>query len=127
MNTKNILLAVVIIAVIGGIAFLMKGGRLYAPSSSEGLKTTQSSALMVSIKDYTFNPATVTVKQGTKVTWTNDDASIPHTVTGDDRVGPSSGMLGKGDTYEYMFTTPGTFTYYCNVHPSMHGTVVVTE
>jgi amicyanin len=79
------------------------------------------------ISDYSFSPATLTVKQGTKVTWTNKD-NVGHTVTSDS--GPDSfdsGLLSNNQTFSFTFSKPGTYTYYCSVHPYMKGTVVVTE
>ena len=85
-----------------------------------------ASGVPVAIKNYAFSPAALTVSVGTKVTWTNDDTA-PHTVTVSS--GPvtfSSPLLQHGDTYTYTFTTPGTYSYYCAVHPSMTASVVVT-
>lgn len=79
----------------------------------------------VSIKNFAFSPATITVKKGTTVTWTNED-SVSHTVTGDNG-GPSSELIGQGDTYTYTFNEVGTFGYHCKPHPSMVGKVVVEE
>jgi plastocyanin len=58
------------------------------------------------------------------VTWTNLDSMAPHTVTADDGSW-GSGTLGQGATYSHVFTSPGTYTYHCAVHPYMTGTVVV--
>jgi plastocyanin len=59
------------------------------------------------------------------VTWTNED-SVPHTVTArtDDF---DSGMMQNGDTFSLTFDEPGTFDYFCAIHPSMTGTVTVSE
>ena len=83
-------------------------------------------SIPVQIKSYAFTPATLTIKAGTKVTWTNYDTA-PHTVTVDS--GPvkfNSPTLQKGDSFTYTFTTPGTYSYYCAVHPDMMAKVVVT-
>ncbi len=80
----------------------------------------------VDIKNYAFSPMSIKVKVGTTVTWTNQD-SVHHTVTVDEGEGPKSDSFGKGETYTYKFTKAGTFTYHCEPHPYMHGTVVVTE
>jgi plastocyanin len=87
---------------------------------------TPSGAVQVSIQNYAFSPATLTVGVGTTVTWTNKDTA-PHTVTVSS--GPqmfASPTLQTGDTYTFTFTTPGTYSYYCAVHPSMTASVVVT-
>ena len=79
----------------------------------------------VTIKDNAFNPATVNISTGDTVRWTNLD-SITHRVTG---TGTNFGSenLNQGDSYEFLFTEPGTYDYYCSIHPSIKGTVVVTK
>ncbi len=78
----------------------------------------------VSIKNFAFSPATVTVPAGTTVIWTNEDSDA-HTVT--DKGGMlHSPTLDTGATYQYTFTTPGQYSYLCSIHPFMLGTVVVT-
>jgi plastocyanin len=78
----------------------------------------------VTIDNFAFAPATLTVKAGTTVTWTNKDEE-PHTVAASDGSFHSPGM-GTGATFTHTFATAGTFDYVCSIHPSMHGTVVVT-
>ena len=79
----------------------------------------------VSIDNFAFAPATLTVKAGSTVTWTNRDEE-PHTVAATDGSFHSPGM-GTGATYSHTFPAAGTFDYVCSIHPSMHGTVVVTQ
>lgn len=78
----------------------------------------------VSIVDLTFEPATIEVGAGATVTWTNDEG-IPHTVTAreDDF---DSGVLMNGDSFSQAFSEPGSYDYFCAIHPSMTGTVTVT-
>ena len=78
----------------------------------------------VSIDNFAFAPATLTVKVGGTVTWTNRDEE-PHTVAANDGSFHSPGM-GTGATFSHTFPTAGTFDYVCSIHPMMHGTVVVT-
>jgi plastocyanin len=78
----------------------------------------------VGITNFAFSPASITVKAGTTVTWTNND-SVAHTIVGDNG-GPSSGSIAQGGTYSYVFNTAGTLAYHCSIHPSMTGTVTVT-
>jgi plastocyanin len=75
----------------------------------------------VSIQNYAYNPASVQISAGDTVRWTNMD-SDDHTVTGSTF---DSGMIHKGQSYEFRFTTPGVFDYYCSPHPYMKGTVTV--
>ncbi|WP_244885644.1 plastocyanin/azurin family copper-binding protein [Amycolatopsis vancoresmycina] len=95
-----------------------------APPSSPpaGNATTNT----VAIKDFAFAPAATTVKKGTTVTWTNSDQD-PHTVTSTGSGGPlRSPTLQTGQSYQYTFSTPGTFEYLCTIHPFMTATVTVT-
>lgn len=80
----------------------------------------------VSIQNFAFSAAKITVKMGTKVTWTNND-SVAHTVTADSGTGPKSDNISPGGTYSYTFGTAGTFAYHCAIHPDMTGTVTVTQ
>ena len=79
----------------------------------------------ISISNFVFVPATLTVPAGATVTWTNQDQE-PHTVVAGDGSFHSPG-LGTGATYSYTFPTAGSFDYICSIHPFMHGTVVVTK
>jgi plastocyanin len=80
----------------------------------------------VSMKDIKFNPETVTIKPGGKVTWTNDD-SVGHDVTADDFESGGPGEMQGGSTYSHVFDKPGTYDYVCSVHPGMKGTVKVAK
>jgi plastocyanin len=79
----------------------------------------------VSIDDFAFAPATLTVRVGSTVTWTNHDEE-PHTIAASDGSFHSPGM-GSQATYSHTFPTAGKFDYICSIHPYMHGTVVVTQ
>ncbi len=82
----------------------------------------------VAITNYKFAPDTITVKTGTTVTWTNND-EVHHSVTADTKsdAAPTSPLFAKGETYSFKFTKAGSYTYHCEPHPYMHGTVVVTD
>ena len=75
------------------------------------------------IENFTFQPATLTVKAGTKVTWVNKDEE-PHTATASDK-SFNSKTLDNGDRFTTEFNTPGTYSYYCALHPRMIGKVIV--
>jgi plastocyanin len=78
----------------------------------------------VAIQGFAFSPASITVKVGTTVTWTNRDTDA-HTVTANP--GPfKSKTLDTGDTFSYTFTKAGSFDYLCTIHPFMTAKVVVT-
>jgi plastocyanin len=77
----------------------------------------------VKIHDFTFMPKSVTVKAGTVVTWTNQD-DIPHTVTSTTQQFRSK-ALDTDDKFTFTFSTPGTYEYFCSLHPQMTGIIVV--
>jgi plastocyanin len=77
----------------------------------------------VKIDNFTFGPAALTVMVGTTITWTNRD-DIPHTVVSTDKVFKSK-VLDTDETFSFTFSTPGTFPYFCSIHPKMTGKVVV--
>jgi len=72
-----------------------------------------------------FSPNPAEVKVGETVTWINDDSGR-HTVTSQDGVF-DSGMMGKGQSFSFAFDKAGEYPYFCEPHPNMVGTVVVTE
>lgn len=129
---------VVIYLIIGGIiygliyyfVFAKKGGYSYNTPQSSPVVNEQSpsssaptSGNMVEISSYSFVPATITVKVGDKVTWTNND-SVGHSATANDK-SFDTGVLAKGQSGSATFSKAGTYTYYCSIHPNMHGTVIV--
>ena len=78
---------------------------------------------VVEIHNMKFNPATLTVAPGTRVTWVNEDGA-PHTVTDKGDVFHSA-MLDTKDSFAYTFQSPGEFNYFCTIHPMMVGKIVV--
>ena len=92
-------------------------GSAAAPPAATGGASAQ-------ITNFAFAPADITVTVGETVMWTNTD-SASHTVTADDGSFDSGG-IGPGATFTQAFTTAGTHTYHCTIHPSMTGTVTVT-
>lgn len=94
-----------------------------ASGSQPKAETAQPSTGQVKINNFAFDPSTITVSPGTSITWTNYD-SASHTVTA------TSGKFGsetlnQGQSFSYTFKEPGTFDYYCAIHPSMKAKVVV--
>jgi plastocyanin len=101
---------------LGAMAVLIAGalsasGRIYAAD------------MEVKIENFTFNPQQITVKAGATVTWINHD-DIPHTVTSQTGAFRSKAM-DTGDKFSFTFATPGTFPYFCALHPHMTGSIVV--
>jgi len=83
----------------------------------------QNNVVPVTIDNFVFKPGRVTVKAGTTVTWTNRD-DIPHTVVSDDKIFKSK-VLDTDEKFSYTFDKPGSYPYFCSVHPKMTGKVVV--
>jgi plastocyanin len=79
----------------------------------------------VKIVEFAYGPDPVVVQVGGKVTWQNEDAA-PHTATADDGSFDTD-LLDKGKAKSETFEEAGAFPYYCQVHPTMHGTVEVVE
>ena len=90
---------------------------------SPATSSPPASGNSVTLANFAFLPATLTVKVGTTVTWTNKD-SVAHTVTSDSSAF-DSGNLTPNATYTFVFTKAGTFGYHCSIHPSMKATVIV--
>ena len=78
----------------------------------------------INIQKFAFDPLIITVKGGTKVTWTNND-TVSHTVTSDVGTLLNSPTLSPGQSFSFTFTDPGTIKYHCSIHPMMKGTIVV--
>lgn len=79
----------------------------------------------VAVQNFAFSPASVTVKAGSTVTWTNQDQD-PHDVVSMNNGPFHSPPLNTGQSFSHTFTTPGRFDYLCTIHPFMTATVVVT-
>ena len=110
---RNIALSITICFIIG-IVFLAGCTQQQTPPS-----TTNT----VTIKNFAFDPATLTVSVGTNVTWINED-SVNHIVKSDTDVFESA-SLSSGQSFTHTFTTIGTYNYTCSIHPSMHGKIIV--
>jgi plastocyanin len=82
-----------------------------------------SSAVEITIDNFSFTPETVTVKTGTHVTWKNRD-DIPHTVVSSDNLFKSK-ALDTDDKFSFTPGKPGTYTYFCSLHPKMTAKLVV--
>ena len=134
-----IVVTVLILGAIVGILFMKNPAK--APSETTNTNTTstenqQSSESdikpvatdQVEIKDFAYSPAAITVKKGTKVTWTNKD-STRHNVSPDNETADfkASELLAQGASYSVTFNTVGTFAYHCTPHPYMKASVIVTE
>lgn len=128
----GILVVLVILAV--GTYFFMKqtpknlpedipnetnGDNLSNENISEGAQSYN-----IELKNFAFNPSTLTIKVGDIVTWTNMD-SVSHTITSDSGTELSSQTFSNGESYSHTFNIAGTYTYHCTPHPNMKGTIIV--
>jgi plastocyanin len=82
-----------------------------------------ASEVQVKIDNFTFMPPSIAVPVGSSIRWTNRD-DIPHTVVSDDNSFKSK-PLDTNDEFSFTFSKPGTYTYFCSIHPKMTGKVIV--
>ncbi len=110
---------------LGGCAFL-EGLYGKKPQDGDGGREKPPVATQtVEIVDFKFVPAVIQVPVGTTVTWINRDRA-PHTATSTSPSGVfDSGSLAQGERFEFEFTEPGTYEYFCSLHPWMTGKVIV--
>ncbi len=114
MKTKFIFF----ISIITILAFAIIG---CGNSKSTPTATQVAEKNVVTIQDFKFKPAEITIQKGETITWINED-STPHTVTG---TGINSGSLNKGQSFKQTFNDAGTFNYNCTTHPYMKGKITV--
>jgi plastocyanin len=88
--------------------------------------STSSKQNRIEIKDFAFNPQTLTVKSGEKVTWINRDDE-PHTIVSVGKQFKKSTALDTDQEFTITVGAPGTYDYFCSVHPKMTGTIVVEK
>ena len=88
--------------------------------------STSSKQNRIEIKDFAFNPQTITVKSGETVTWINRDEE-PHTIVSVGKQFKKSTALDTDQEFTLTVGAPGTYDYFCSVHPKMTGTIVVTK
>ena len=103
------------------LQMLMRGA--FAAAMLVAATTAHAADAGVAIDNFTFGPQELHVKAGTTVTWTNRD-DIPHTVTST-TLAFRSKALDTDDKFSFTFTTPGSYKYFCSLHPHMTGTIVV--
>src|SRR4029434_4503694 len=111
---------ITIAAILSGFSFSALAGET---------KDTDSSGAggnKIEIKDFVFNPQTITVKSGEKITWINRDEE-PHTIVSVEKQFKKSSALDTDQEFSITAGPPGTYTYYCSVHPKMTGTIVVEK
>jgi plastocyanin len=124
MSTSRTSVADTIRSAAFAVALCAATGMVLAGLVLPGRAQGTPAAAAVSIDNFTFTPQTLTVKAGTIVTWTNKD-DIPHGIASADNAFARSQAMDTDDRYSFTFTTPGTYRYFCYVHPHMTGTIVV--
>ena len=107
-----------------GVSMLLLALMAGASKTTVAADSKPSSEVAVSIDNFAFSPAVITVAPGTTVRWTNRD-DIPHTVVSDDKTTFKSKVMDTDEQFSYTFSKPGTYSYFCSIHPHMTGKVVV--
>lgn len=137
MKLKTFLAPVLIVLAFGLMACGDSGDDSTESGATSEATTSESSgsapapsgaaarAEKVKIVEFVYGPDPVTVQTGGKVTWQNEDTA-PHTATADDG-SFDTGTIEQGKIGSETFKQAGTFTYFCEIHPTMHGTVEVVE
>jgi plastocyanin len=135
IKKRSLAVAAVLLLTLAGCGSSSKKTSSTTTTTASGSKSTSAPATgaktsggdTVAIKGFAFSPKALKVSAGTKVTGTNDD-SADHTSTADKGAPASwdSGHLGKGKTFSFTFAKKGTYSYHCDIHTYMTGTVDVS-
>ena len=116
---RSVSVAILAAVLAIGLVATVEGRRGFA------LNAQEKALMEVKIDNFSYAPATLTVAAGTTVTWTNRD-DIPHTVVStDDPKTFKSKVLDTDEKFSFTFSKPGTFAYFCSIHPKMTGKVIV--
>jgi amicyanin len=117
---KRIVSTAVLFAATFGVAIAgLHAGAGSLPAAAQ----QKADATEVQIDNFSFGPAELKVPLGTTVTWTNRD-DIPHTAVSTDKTFKSK-VLDTDEKFSFTFSKPGTYEYFCSIHPKMTGKVVV--
>jgi plastocyanin len=115
-----LLMTVATLVVVSTLLFVSASGAHKHPTAKAQKHPTRT----VLIKNFSFKPANITIKRGTKVRWINKDPH-PHTATANNKRSFDSGRLGKGQRYTHTFKSAGKKPYHCEIHPDMKGRITV--
>jgi plastocyanin len=113
-------MTVATLVVVSTLLFVSASGAHKHPTAKAQKHPTRT----LLIKNFSFKPANITIKRGTKVRWINND-SAAHTATANNKRSFDSGRLGKGQSYTHTFKSVGKKRYLCKIHPHMRGSVLV--
>ena len=120
MTPRNKRMAVLCAISFLNLSIVALGGEM---KETDATTTKQNK---IEIKDFAFNPQTLTVRAGEKITWINRDEE-PHTVVSVEKQFKKSTALDTDQEFTITAGAPGTYTYFCSVHPKMTGTIVVEK
>jgi len=120
MRRIILLMTVAAVVVVGTLFAVSASGAHKHPTAKAQKHPTRT----VLIQNFSFKPAHITIKRGTKVRWINKD-STAHTATANNGRSFDSGRLGKGKRYTHTFKSAGKKPYHCEIHSDMRGSVVV--
>ena len=120
LTTKNKMAALLCGITFLNLSIFALAGEM---KNADGTSPTQNK---IEIKDFAFNPQTLTVKSGEKITWINRDEE-PHTVVSVEKQFKKSTALDTDQEFTITVGAPGTYDYFCSVHPKMTGTIVVEK
>ena len=130
MTTPSGFHIVLVLVTVLTLSATFAGCTSYQSPAPQGAGTAAPAAGpgAITIKSFSFSPQEMTVKQGTTVTWMNQDP-VPHTIVSDAGAPEaiSSEPISQGASFSFTFTKPGTYPYHCSIHPSMTGSVIVTS
>jgi len=115
---RSVFIAVLTAALVLGMGTVAVSQKKFPAGAQQKPETTE-----VKIDNFSFGPGTLTVPVGTSVTWTNRD-DIPHTVVSTEGVFKSK-VLDTDEKFSFTFSKPGTYPYFCSIHPKMTGKVIV--
>ena len=117
IRMRNLLAALLLVGAVAACGSSSSGGTSPPGPGPSGGHT-------ITIDSFKFSPASLTVKAGTKVTFINHDSTV-HQPRSNPGKAIDGGVLSNGQSYTVTLTTPGTYNYICNIHPTMHGTITV--
>jgi len=123
VRKASTVLGIMVLAITASCGGASDGGYGGTTDPGTGGNTQPTQTTSVAVSDNQFSPASIQVSAGATVTWTWAQGSSLHNVTFPS--GTSSANLGASTTFTRTFTTAGTFTYQCTIHPGMTGTVKV--
>ena len=124
MRIKSLIVPAGAAVVVALVAFALANHRSGSPNARSTATVTETAAA-VAIRNYAFAPQSLTVKVGTRITWTNHD-STAHTATAD-QGSFDSGTINSGQSETIEFSRPGKYPYHCAFHAFMTGTITVVR